>query len=70
MEAPDKIYVNYRGFGVFDEPVDIKMQASQIEYTRTDAFIEKVIKYLYDNNKSFILTEKDIEDLKKYLENT
>lgn len=36
---------------------------------KKDAFIEKVIKYLYDNNKGFILTEKDIEDLKKYLEN-
>lgn len=41
MTAPDKIYVNYRGFGVFDEPVSIKMQASQIEYARTDAFIKK-----------------------------
>lgn len=65
MEAPDKIYVNYRGFGVFDEPVSIKMQVSQIEYIRKDAFIEKIVKYLYDNNKGFILTEKDIEDLRK-----
>ena len=54
MEAPEEIYVNYRGFGVFDEPCVMKMQASQIEYIRKDAFIEKAEKYL---------TEKFINDV-------
>ncbi len=34
---------------------------------RKNVFIENVIKYLYDNDKGFILTEKDIEDFRKYL---
>lgn len=65
MEAPKTIFVNYLGFGCFDKPYTDKMFASQIEYIRKDAFIEKIVKYLYDNNKGFILTEKDIEDLRK-----
>lgn len=65
MEAPDKIYVNNLGYGCLSEPCTDKMFASQIEYIHKDAFIEKIVKYLYDNNKGFILTEKDIEDLRK-----
>lgn len=76
MEAPEKIYVS--NFNIEALPKneqlserwhEVSTQDTDIEYIRTDAFIEKVIKYLYDNNKGFILTEKDIEDLKKYLEN-
>ncbi len=48
-----------------------ELNKSLAEYNKwkKDAFIEEVMKYLYDNNKGFILTEKDIEDFRKYLEN-
>ncbi len=75
---PDKIYVNYKGFGVFDEPATIKMQASQIEYTRTDAFIEKACvklkKLIYDNlmfqgrlHREDVI-DNFVDDFKKYME--
>lgn len=69
-EAPEKIYFTQTENGTHYYTEGIPFERDYIEYTRTDAFIEKVIKYLYDNNKSFILTEKDIEDLKRHLENT
>lgn len=48
-----------------------ELNKSLAEYNKwkKNAFIEEVIKYLYGNNKGFILTEKDIEDFRKYLEN-
>ena len=80
MEAPEEIYVNYRGFGVFDEPCVMKMQASQIEYTRTDAFIEKAEKFFtekfevedYNDNididgSPIFNYGRFIDDFKKYI---
>lgn len=71
MEAPDKIYVNYKGFGVFDEPATIKMQASQIEYVLKDAFIEKASKWLLNNLKCYSTNPLGagylIEDFKEHM---
>jgi hypothetical protein len=40
-EAPEKIYITYKGYGVFDEDSTVeRTKDSQTEYTRTDAFIE------------------------------
>lgn len=41
-EAPNKLYITYKGYGVFDEDSTVeRTKDSQTEYTRTDAFIEK-----------------------------
>ena len=39
-EAPEKIYLNW---------VNYPLEEMQVEYTRTDAFIEKAAKWLEDN---------------------
>lgn len=41
---------------------------SDIEYTRTDAFIKKAENYLRNTCQRFILTEKDIDDFVNYME--
>lgn len=66
-EVPEKIYlvidpvwgsmsVNYN-----------RNDTNNIEYTRTDAFIEKAENYLRNKCQRFILTEKDIEDFVKFM---
>ena len=51
--APEKIYI-------FENPVldftklSVKQSDEDIEYTRTDAFIEKAMKFLYDYNKNMV----------------
>ena len=41
-EAPEKLYITYKGYGVFDEDSTVeRTKDSQTEYIRTDAFIEK-----------------------------
>ena len=39
-EAPEKIYMNW---------VNYPLEEIQVEYTRTDAFIDKAVKWLEDN---------------------
>lgn len=39
-EAPEKLYMNW---------VNYPLEEMQVEYTRTDAFIEKAAKWLEDN---------------------
>jgi hypothetical protein len=82
MEAPEKIYlVKDRDT---NKPMDYWYSAttddSRIEYTRTDAFIEKACEFISLNVADYIdvthkggiehlvLQEKFIEDLKKYME--
>ena len=76
-EAPENIYVNYKGFGIFDEPVSIKMQASQIEYVRKDAFVEKACEWIKEHKEAVEIEDNGIigwipdyfiEDFKKYME--
>lgn len=73
VEAPETIFVNYRGFGVFDEPIGIKMQASQIEYVRKDAFIEKACDWLKTHINDYLVKGRDIDyifdDFRKAMEN-
>ena len=51
MEAPEKIYLT---------PLECMAASYQpkkdntIEYTRTDAFIEKAMKFLYDYNQNMV----------------
>ena len=68
-EAPEKIFLHPDiGGREFIRPW-LKTRASQesVEYTRTDAFIEKAYEYLNKTCRGFILTEKDIEDFKNYM---
>lgn len=40
---------------------------TDIEYTRTDVFIDKAEAWLIKNQKGFILTDKDIKDFKYFM---
>jgi hypothetical protein len=54
-EAPNKLYITYKGYGVFDEDSTVeRTKDSQTEYTRTDAFIKKACKFL---NKELPITD-------------
>lgn len=49
-EAPNKLYITYKGYGVFDEDSTVeRTKDSQTEYTRTDALIEKAVDYISYN---------------------
>ena len=71
-EAPEKIYktttyLDERKSGVVkwkDKPV---AGAENIEYTRTDAFIDKACLYLFENYHGEKLSLRMIENFRKYL---
>lgn len=77
--APDKIYCESDGLGNIVKTHNIKWpddEAENIEYTRTDAFIEKACEFLksyrQDTNDgrgyiAGIVNDKTIEDFKKYI---
>lgn len=48
--APNKIYTDENG----NNPLLKRHCDSDIEYTRTDTFIEKAMKFLYDYNKNMV----------------
>ena len=67
-EAPEKIYIDanenwHRTYTAFTE----KTKGNDIEYTRTDAFIEKTIKYIANH---FLAPgmDNEIEDFRNYME--
>ena len=74
MEAPEKIYVPTAGDELHYHMAcpNNEFQES-IEYTRTDAFIEKAVKFLkeWDAYRVCLEGHKDwfIEQFKKYMEN-
>lgn len=72
MKSAEKIYITYKGYGVFDDAVTERTSDSQIEYVRKDAFIEKVEKFIYCALDYGIMDIINIEDfmrsIKKYLE--
>ena len=63
-EVPEKIWLGKytQNLMLFDPNSN-----TYVEYTRTDVFIEKAENYLRNKCQRFILTEKDIEDFKRYL---
>ena len=65
-EAPDKIYV-HRSKHIKRLCASAAQGKGDIEYTRTDAFIDKAENYLRNKCQRFILTEKDIEDFVKFM---
>ena len=67
--APEKIFLHPDiGGREFIRPW-LKTRASQesVEYTRTDAFVEKAEEWLRNNQQGFILTDKDITDFVNYM---
>ena len=80
MEAPEKIYIHPDiGGREFLRPwLHRPANNESVEYVRTDAFIEKVLRYLdvnfYFNNSRYSIEcrvfdskEEMIEDFKKYI---
>lgn len=79
MKVPDKIYISTNSQ---DGTYYISNQYKRlIEYIRTDAFVDKVVKFIekidnvdeytwYNEEEHAVgITEKCIEDFKKYMEN-
>ena len=64
-ELPEKIYIHPDN-DVMGEVLSQKVEGD-VEYIRTNAFIEKACDYLNKTCRKFILTEKDIEDFKNYM---
>lgn len=70
MKAPEKIYVHIR-----QKPFEITFSevvekgVSNIEYTRTDAFIEKACEFVetYPHLFMGVLRSEVIEDFKNYM---
>lgn len=69
-EAPEKLYITYKGYGVFDEDSTVeRTKDSQTEYNRTDAFIEKACEYWYQYNQDVVSGfTVDVKDFRKYME--
>ena len=79
-EAPEKIWMTDEWVRQFDDK-DF-MGEDSVEYVRKDAFIEKVVNFMkkiddvdeytwYNEEEHAVgITEKCIEDIKKYMEET
>ena len=72
MEAPEKIYLEaiYPDNGVLPNGLNYTSSPTDIEYTRTDAFIEKTCEYfapyIKDNSGGYDRA-RIIENFKKYM---
>ena len=71
--TPEKIYVSNYSSGLTYNWHNERLAVNDIEYTRTDAFIEKALGYIANNmrcNGYTLQTKvKFIKDFKKYMEN-
>lgn len=65
MEAPKNIYVHVKGDKVTNTWNSIWIGVHDVEYTRTDAFIDKAIEWLQDNFLTF--NEEDVKEFKEYM---
>ena len=63
MEAPEKLYlIQENGLVCY-----CRNNKDDIEYTRTDAFIEKACEFLFENYHGEKLSLRMIEDFKNYM---
>ena len=72
-EAPEKLYLSKNIYSTYLYQVPDPDDDTQVEYTRTDAFIEKACKFLkdrieHDSIDYPMATKYLIEDFKKYME--
>ena len=73
-KAPEKLYFGESDKGILDIYSD-KESNDEVEYTRTDAFIEKACEWIKDNGSHYIdivngqlILKKDIiKDFRKYM---
>lgn len=59
-EAPEKLYMNW---------VNYPLEEMQVEYTRTDAFIEKAENFIYSALNDGIMGTCNIEDFLRLFKN-
>lgn len=71
MEAPEKIYVTESMLFMTNPEITLQGNGNKLEYTRTDAFIEKAVNYIAENMKcdgyTFQTKAKFIRDFKNYM---
>lgn len=60
-EAPEKIYVSNYSSGLTYNWHNERLAVKDIEYTRTDAFVEKACEFLKDHMAGYDICEDDIE---------
>lgn len=75
--APEKIYLEkyYPDNGVLPNGLNYNQSPNDIEYTRTDAFIEKATQFLKDKGSAYItiidgqliLRKGVVKDFRKYM---
>jgi len=57
----------YPDNGILPNGLNYNQSPNDIEYTRTDAFIEKTCKFLFENYHGEKLSLRMIEDFKNYM---
>lgn len=67
-EAPEKIYVHRTIHLGLLEASEMNITGCDIEYIRTNAFIEKAARWIYDNAYLYVDGQIGIKDFKKYME--
>ncbi len=79
MEAPEKLYLSKNIYGTYMYQVPDPDDDTAVEYTRTDAFIEKACEWIKENitnnpNANSVLVRNGcvtfgmlVEDFKKYM---
>jgi hypothetical protein len=76
-EAPEKIYVSNYSSGLTYNWHNERLAVNDIEYTRTDVFIEKACEFLKSYRQDIcdglgyiagVANDETIEDFKKYME--
>ena len=73
MKAPEKLYLRKRNKLPLEVvrnkwyKTDPQSLYGSVEYTRTDAFIDKAEGWLREVQHGFILTDKDITDFVNYM---
>jgi len=74
--APEKLYLSKNIYGTYLYQVPDPEDETAVEYTRTDAFIEKACKFIKDNgshyidivNGQLVLKKGIINDFRNYIE--
>ena len=69
MEAPNKLYIGKNIYGTFMYQLPDPNDKTEVEYVRTDTFIDKACEWLKKNRKNYssnaLGEEYLIDDLKK-----
>lgn len=66
-EAPERVYLSKNIFSTYLYQVPYPDDETAVEYTRTDAFIEKACDWLENNLQGIVGGSIYIEDFRKYM---